>query len=93
MSTLCITQCDPPFECEWRMRACNTKVNWYQLALIYFNNKIQWEQQRRKLSSICVAYLDLKKNVIDKGYMITLERFACINIISLLIYMFPHGVL
>lgn len=74
----------------------------YQLALIYFNNRIQWEQQRRKLSSICSAYLfvyclDLKKNltenVIDKGYMITLERFACINIIILLIYMFPHGVL
>ena len=39
----------------------------YQLALIYFNNRKQREQQRRKLSSICgayliVYYLDFKKS-------------------------------
>ena len=36
---------------------------------------------------------NLTENVIDKGYLITLERFDCINIIILIIYMFPHGVL
>ena len=36
---------------------------------------------------------NLTENVIDKGYVITLERFACINIIILVIYMFPHAVL
>lgn len=88
--------------CEWRMREHAIPiVNRYQLALIYFNNRKQRKQQRRKLSSNCayliVYYLDLKKseneNVIDKGYVITLERFAYISIIILVIYMFPHGVL
>ena len=42
-------------------------VNWYQLAMIYFNKRKQREQQRRKWSSICgayliVYYLDFKKS-------------------------------
>ena len=43
---------------EWRMREHAIPiVHWYQVALIYLNNRKQREQQRRKLSSICGAYL------------------------------------